>query len=133
MKPVLIAALASLALATPNLADAAGKSGKHCPPGLAKKTPACVPPGLAKKGVTADEGIETYDELASGDRIRIDGEDYVVIRRGDRIILRRADGQLYPLSGTPESYGRVRDALVTVDRKAQAVFEIFELTDVILN
>ena len=100
MKPVLIAALASLVLAaTPNHADAAGK-GSKCPPGLAKKTPACVPPGLAKKGVTAvDRGYDIGDRipdteyviLAEGDRVIFDGREYVVVDTDNGTVLRRGD------------------------------------------
>ncbi len=48
MKPL---SLAILALAALPLALPAAAQPKGCPPGLAKKSPACVPPGLAKKGV----------------------------------------------------------------------------------
>ncbi|QFT59688.1 hypothetical protein FIU94_12710 [Sulfitobacter sp. THAF37] len=40
---------------------------RNCPPGLAKKTPACVPPGLAKQGVTQDQWL-SYDD-AEYDRL----------------------------------------------------------------
>lgn len=69
---------------------AQGASGEvaACPPGLAKKTPACVPPGLAKKG---------HPQV--GDRL-IDGA-YVVIRDPARYGLDphgtyyRGDGYVY--------------------------------------
>lgn len=52
---------------------------RNCPPGLAKKTPACVPPGLAKKGVTQEQWL-SYDD-AEYDRLWLrQRDDY--LRRG---------------------------------------------------
>lgn len=79
---VILAAAAALQLsAAPVLAGPKG-----CPPGLAKKSPACVPPGLAKKGVQERD----FEKMRSGDeRDRYDdeGDDYVYdrYRRGDRL------------------------------------------------
>ncbi|APE43787.1 hypothetical protein BOO69_10460 [Sulfitobacter alexandrii] len=63
---------AALALAGPQLvvADTPVEeliTYRNCPPGLAKKTPACVPPGLAKQGVTQDQWLG-YDD-AEYDRL----------------------------------------------------------------
>lgn len=67
IKTFLAATVAALALTgVPTLAD----SVKACPPGLAKKDPACVPPGQVGKSWTPDR---VYIE---GDRIR---GDYVII------------------------------------------------------
>lgn len=64
---IFAAAVAALTFSgAPVLAD----SVKHCPPGLAKKDPACVPPGQVGKSWTPDR---VYVE---GDRIR---GDYVII------------------------------------------------------
>lgn len=143
MKPVLIAALASLALATtPNLADAAGKSGKHCPPGLAKKTPACVPPGLAKKGVTADDrGYDVGDRipdteyviLAEGDRVIFEGREYVVVDTDNGTVLRRGDDWYRLPRDRSSDYVRIGDALVKVDRETKQVIDFIRLADLILS
>lgn len=34
----------------------------NCPPGLAKREPACVPPGLARQGVTTQQYLDLSDE-----------------------------------------------------------------------
>jgi hypothetical protein len=68
---ILAAAIAAVTLTSaPVLAD----SVKGCPPGLAKKDPACVPPGQVGKSWTPDR---IYVE---GDRIR---GDYVLISEDD--------------------------------------------------
>jgi hypothetical protein len=68
IKTILAASVAALTLAgAPVLADTVVKA---CPPGLAKKDPACLPPGQVGKSWTPDY---VYVE---GDRIR---GDYVII------------------------------------------------------
>ena len=57
------AALVAIGLAGPALADKHGKhdrnNSKHvqafCPPGLARKSPACIPPGQARKSARHDD------------------------------------------------------------------------------
>ena len=142
MKPVLIAALASLVLAaTPNHADAAGK-GSKCPPGLAKKTPACVPPGLAKKGVTAvDRGYDIGDRipdteyviLAEGDRVIFDGREYVVVDTDNGTVLRRGDDWYRLPRDRTSDYVRIGDALVKVNRETKQVIDFIRLADLILS
>ena len=142
MKPVLIAALASLVLAaTPNHADAAGK-GSKCPPGLAKKTPACVPPGLAKKGVTADDrGYDIGDRipdteyviLAEGDRVIFDGREYVVVDTDNGTVLRRGDDWYRLPRDRTSDYVRIGDALVKVNRETKQVIDFIRLADLILS
>lgn len=73
----------ALVAGAPALAD----SGS-CPPGLAKKSPACVPPGLAKN---AYRGVDVGDNIRDRDRHLIrypdryglhplrDGERYYVV------------------------------------------------------
>lgn len=39
-----------------------GNNPLNCPPGLAKKSPACVPPGLARQGVTTQEYLDLSDD-----------------------------------------------------------------------
>lgn len=97
-----IAAVAALTIAP----DMALAKDKGCPPGLAKKSPACVPPGLAKKGVKREkyEGRHydrgghidyddddryrhddyVYDRWRRGDRLPRDR--YVILEEGDRVI-----------------------------------------------
>lgn len=91
--------IALIALLVASVAMPASAQPKHCPPGLAKKTPACVPPGLAKKGVTARE-------WRRGDRVA--DYDYIIIRDWDRY---RLDP---PSRG--EQYIRIADSLLKIDR-----------------
>ncbi len=136
-------------IAAPEPAFAKNKAGKHCPPGLAKKTPACVPPGQAKKGVTAEEWQANRDEddddydvgdrlddeyvvLETGDRVTIDGTEYVVVRTGNGTVLKR-DDDWYRLPGDRDDYVRVGDSLIRVDPKTRAVLDVIELADLILG
>ena len=135
-------ALGLALLLAPEASHAKNKGGKHCPPGLAKKNPPCVPPGLAKKGVTKDHDRDDdladrydrddYEDLRTGDRVRINGQDYIVVRNGDRIVLKR-DDDWFNLPGTRDDYVRVGDSLIRVDRKTKAAIEIIKLADLILN
>ncbi|OYX41786.1 MAG: hypothetical protein B7Z02_14365 [Rhodobacterales bacterium 32-67-9] len=88
MKPILIAVALALTLgAGPSIAG-----NGHCPPGLAKKSPACVPPGLAKKGLRAAPGdyVTDYDYH----RIRYpDRYDLPPLRAGERYYV--VDGRIY--------------------------------------
>lgn len=148
---IILALAASLVL--PGAAMAKGPKG--CPPGLAKKEPACVPPGQAKKGLRYDEDYargdrydddddrydrdddwygDEYDRLETGDRIVMDGREYEVIRIGDRIILRREDDAYkLPRIGDGSEYVRMGDVIVRVDRKTRAAIQIIELADLILG
>ena len=138
IKHVLAASL--LVLVLPTLAEAKGP--KHCPPGLAKKNPACVPPGQAKKGGTYNsdrDDDEYYDndrytDLRIGDRIVLEGQEYIVASTGETVVLRRNDS-LYrlPRIGDGSDYVRVGDVIVKVDRKTKAIFELIELADLILS
>lgn len=121
MKTLTLAALIAL---TPLLALADGKS-KHdnrrgdreryehraqgCPPGLAKKSPACIPPGQAKK----------YRSYHRGERIR-DG--YVLVRDPWRYGLDR-DGTYY----------RVGDNFYRVNRKTGEVLDLLGALGRVLN
>lgn len=138
IKHVMAAGLMLLML--PTLAEAKGP--KHCPPGLAKKNPACVPPGQAKKGVSYDrdrdedryEDRDRYTDLRVGDRVILEGQDYIVVSAGNTVVLRR-DDTLYrlPWIGDGSEYVRVGNVIVKVDRKTKAVFEIIKLADLILS
>ena len=146
-----ILALVLAATLTQVAAPALAKNAKHCPPGLAKKSPACVPPGQAKKGVTSKEWQEKrgheevtqddhYDDddfdtaiLKDGDIVRIDGKDYEVIDTRYGPILRRED-ELYRLPRYDDSeYVRVGDALVRVDRETKNIIDWIKLTHLILS
>lgn len=105
MKALVLSALLASAAALP----AAGQP-PHCPPGLAKKTPACVPPGLANKGATGRE-------WRRGDRVS--GYDYIVIRDWDRYRLAP------PRSG--EQYIRIADNLLKIDRDTLEVITFIGL------
>ncbi|WP_300029479.1 excinuclease ABC subunit A [uncultured Roseobacter sp.] len=76
--------LTAFALALPLSAEAAPK---HCPPGLAKKSQACVPPGQAKK---AGNPRWSRGDVISGD--------YVVVRDPGRYGLDRS-GTYYNSGG----------------------------------
>lgn len=88
MKPVLL--LAALGLAAATLPAHAGNG--HCPPGLAKKSPACIPPGQAKKfqrGPRIGDRISDYHYHL----IRYpDRYDLPPLRRGERYYV--IDGQI---------------------------------------
>lgn len=68
MRSILALTLAAI------LPFATGAIAKDCPPGLAKKDPACVPPGLAKKGVDRSElrAAQQVDRAAEELRLSIE-------------------------------------------------------------
>lgn len=133
---------------------------KGCPPGLAKKSPACVPPGLAKKGAASDQNGDrshrdrdryeddyVYDRwrrgdrlpgdryviLAEGDRVIFDGQEYVVVDTHNGTVLRRgSDWYRLPRHDDSE-YVRVGDAILRVDRETKAVIDLIRLVDLILG
>ena len=138
----LILAACVAALVLPGMAYSKGP--KHCPPGLAKKTPACVPPGQAKKDKTTsyddrevyrdDDRTEDYRILRVGDRVIFEGQEYTVVQTGGDTVLRRND-EWYrlPRYDDGSEYVRVGDVILRVNRKTKAVFQIIELADLILN
>lgn len=136
---------------------------KGCPPGLAKKSPACVPPGLAKKGVQQqdfeamrsrderdrydDEDDYVYDRyqrgdrlpsdryviLDEGDRVILDGREYVVVDTDNGTVLRRGE-DWYRLPRYDDSeYVRIGDAIIRVDRETKQVIDLIRLADLILG
>ncbi|MBJ3761846.1 hypothetical protein ILP92_03670 [Maribius pontilimi] len=89
------------------------QAAQGCPPGLAKKSPACVPPGLAKKGVRRDYRIgDTLDR--DFDRWR----DY------ERYGVRLNDG---------ERFYRRDDMIYRVQRDSREILDILRLADLVLN
>ncbi len=98
--------LLATALATP--AAAQGRAG--CPPGLAKKSPACVPPGLAGKSWRTGD---RYD----GPWVPVDWWRYDLPR---------------PRPG--EAWIRVGDdVVVRVDDDTRAIVDILRLATVVLS
>lgn len=119
ISPLLAIALAFAVTGAPGPAAA-----KDCPPGLAKKSPACVPPGLAKKGVRAHDDDRDHDRDRYSDRDRDDvyviGDDGRIYRIGDRlrredyVLLRRDDFYRLPPLDPGRTYVRVDDQIVEV-------------------
>ncbi len=96
-----------------------------CPPGLAKKSPACVPPGLAKKQVRGDDHRHDHDHV-----IRV-GEYLDPAYYGDRYVLVRDPGR-YGLDpyGT---YYRIDGNVFQVNRETQEVLALIGAVSAILN
>ncbi len=104
----ILAMTAGFALVAAMGAAPATAAPKGCPPGLAKKGPACVPPGQAKNG-----GYRVGDRITG---------DYVVIRDPGRWGL------------TPgETYYRVGDQVLRVDRDTKLVLDLIGTAAAILN
>lgn len=84
---------------------------QNCPPGLAKKDPACVPPGQAKKALGAGSVIDWNDV-------------HVVTRPG-----------LYGLSEPPagQRFAIVDGRLVRVDSQTSKILSIIRLVDAIVD
>ncbi len=95
---------------------ATAKNNKHnpsngfCPPGLAKKTPACVPPGLAKK-------------FAPGSIIPDQNYDW---------ILNPLDFQLPDLA-EGEAYVQIGDAFVKVNKETLEILNLYDAIGQVLN
>ncbi len=109
MKRILTATALGLITLTAPLAASAEKA---CPPGLAKKDPACVPPGLAKKmpqGGKADDD-KVYYEVRRGEPIP------------DRYILLENPSQ-YGLDPN-RTYYHLGNQVVRVDPDTRAVLSI---------
>jgi len=108
--PALLAALVAAAPAT--------AGGGFCPPGLAKKSPACVPPGQAKK-----HRHDTHDYVRRGDRI--DDYDYHLIRYPDRYGL----GPLRP----GERYYVVNGQILRVNEETYEVLDVIRAISALLD
>ncbi len=141
MKHLIAIAIAAASLSL-FAADAHAKGEKNCPPGLAKKTPACVPPGLAKKGVTAkDRGYEVGDRiddheytiLETGDRVIFDDQEYIVVNTDYGPVLRRGDDWYRLPRSSTSDYVRIGDSLVKIDRQTKEVIDLIRLADLILS
>lgn len=82
----------------------------NCPPGLAKKSPACVPPGQAKKH---------YPQYRIGDRVT---GDYVIVDRPGR----------YGLDPN-QTYFRIGDNIFRVNRQTAEVLDFIGAASALLN
>jgi hypothetical protein len=125
MRGISIAVMALLALVPLSSAAQAKNDKTHgnpysCPPGLAKKSPACVPPGLARAGEDDhDDDHHHHWDYRVGEVI--DG-DYVILRRPER----------YGLDPNGR-YFRVGDNVYRVDRDTRAVLQIIGGLAVLLD
>ncbi len=107
------ALLAALVAAAPVHAG-----GGFCPPGLAKKSPACVPPGQAKK-----YRHEEHERFRRGDRI--DHYDYHLIRYPDRY-------GLDPLR-PGERYYVIDGQILRVDQETYEVLDVIRAVSALLD
>jgi hypothetical protein len=82
----------------------------HCPPGLAKKSPACIAPGQAKK---------FYSTYRVGDRI---SGDYVILDRPGR----------YGLNPS-QTYYRVGDDIFRVNQQTREVLDVIGAVGALLD
>lgn len=82
----------------------------HCPPGLAKKSPACVPPGQARNGLVG--------------RV-VDWRDVHVVRKPG----------LYGLAQAPngQNYAIIDGRLVRIDSRTAKVLSVIRTVDAILD
>ncbi|MCG6111872.1 MAG: hypothetical protein MEQ74_06775 [Paracoccus sp.] len=118
------ALVAVTASAMPALADPGRGNGNHrggpahaqgCPPGLAKKSPACVPPGQARQ-------IERRYGRDVGQVLRVG--DYALIRDPRRFELQQRDGWRYYRDG---------DRAYRVDAETQQILAIITLARALIN
>ena len=141
MRIALIAAIvATTAVPTVTLAkdkhhDKGNKASysQACPPGLAKKSPACVPPGLAKKAERHDGDHDRADRDGH-DRDRWTRHDY---RVGDRVV----DFNDLVLIRDPGRYGldpygtyyKAGDQVIKVDSQTSQIMAMVGLVSAILG
>jgi hypothetical protein len=100
--------LLALACASPS------QAGNGCPPGLAKKSPACVPPGLAKKGAVP---VRVGDIIIGYDLHRVTRPDWY--------------GLPVPRDGT--GYYIYGDRILRVDESTFEVLDLLRAVDAILD
>jgi hypothetical protein len=93
--------------------------GGFCPPGLAKKSPACVPPGQAKK-----YRDETHERIRRGDSL-YDYDHYHLIRHPDRY-------GLDPLR-PGERYYVVDGQILRVNRETYEVLDVIRAVSALLD
>ena len=135
------ALIASLTL-VPMLAEAQGNgrgngNGRgdnplHCPPGLAKKDPACVPPGLARQGVTTQDHLgiddDDWEEITAENPELADDDDTPVTNDEDVPTgpLTSAEiAEVFDLDPPPpgQTYGVVDGQVVALDPEEALILE----------
>ena len=110
--------------AAPSLADSKGHGKKpkqhhtsqSCPPGLAKKSPACVPPGQAKKQWHGDDRAD--------DKTRYHTHYLVGERAGDDCLIVSHTRYKSLPSGT---YCRYDDQVLRIDPDTRAILKILQI------
>lgn len=119
---MMIAAVAAALLAGPALANNGNGNGNGhgnahaaagCPPGLAKKDPACVPPGQAMKGVDAVDWRHRHEigeVLPEANFYWLDPDNYDLPRL--------PDGQAYVVAD---------DVVFAIDRQTYEVMQLINL------
>ena len=90
----------------------------HCPPGLAKKSPACVPPGQARKHHRDRDRDYDRDYRRVGEVLRV--RDYTIIRDVDRYGFDRRSGWDYYRDG---------NRAYRVDSNTRKILAVMELID----
>ena len=131
MKRLVITALAAT-LALPIAAQAKndhgpkgnahGQHASACPPGLAKKDPACVPPGLAKKAYRDSDDHHAHVRVGEVLDPAYIGSRYIVVTDPDR----------YGLDPR-YSYYRIDDNLYRVNQDTREVLALIGAVSAILN
>ncbi len=112
----LLATACTFALSVTSAEAGNGNRGGGCPPGLAKKSPACVPPGLAKKQYAPATDDYPY---RIGDRIT---GDFILIERPGR----------YGLD-PGQSYYRFGDSVFRVNRETREILDFIGAATALLN
>lgn len=110
--PMIPALMTAAVMALSPLAAQAG-GPKGCPPGLAKKTPACLPPGQAGRMDRHGHIFQPGERLAG---------DYIVIQYPGR----------YGLDPN-QSYFRVGDYVYRVDRDTKEVLDLIGAVAAVLD
>lgn len=121
IRTLTLAALSAAALSFP-LAASAGPKG--CPPGLAKKSVACMPPGHARTiAPRRDDDRVVYERHRHLYRVgeRLDG-DYILIRDPDRYGLSRG-----------YTYYRQNDYIYRVDPETRKVMNVIGAISALLD
>jgi hypothetical protein len=136
MKSALAIAITVALLAAPALAENRGKgkpdkshsrAAVFCPPGLAKKSPACVPPGQAKKAGRVENGpyiLHIGDHsYRIGDRL-VERDYHYVTRPALYGLDPLTDGSRYVIAG---------NSLLRVDNDTLALLALIRAVDAILD
>ncbi len=115
-----VLAVTILTVASVITADVTVAQPKGCPPGLAKKDPACVPPGQANKGVSAGEA---RDHHRRGD----------VVDRGDLFYLENFARYDLPPLPSGQRYAVVDDRIVVIDSDSYRILQLIQVFTALRN